>query len=67
MDSIAGDPDHVHLPRGQVGGPAQPERGAQLPPPPLRARTQALRARTQALRARIQALRARTQALRARS
>ena len=52
MDSIAGDPDHVHLPRGQVGGPAQPERGAQLPPPPLRARTQALRARTQAIRTR---------------
>ena len=60
MDSIAGDPDHVHLPRGQVGGPAQPERGAQLPPPPLRARTQALRARTQALRARTQAIRTRT-------
>ena len=60
MDSIAGDPDHVHLPRGQVGGPAQPERGAQLPPPPLRARTQALRARTQALRALTQALRARS-------
>ena len=67
LDSNILDPDHVHLPRGQVGGPAQPERGAQLPPPPLRARTQALRARTQALRARIQALRARTQAIRTRT
>jgi hypothetical protein len=41
----AGDPDHVHLPRGQVGGPAQPECGAQLPSPPLGTRAQTLESR----------------------
>jgi hypothetical protein len=40
--SAAGDPDHVDLPRGQVCGPAQPQRRAQLSTPTLRTSTQAL-------------------------
>ena len=35
--SISGDQDNVHLPRGQVGGPPQPQHRAQLPPPIVRA------------------------------
>ena len=37
IKSVAGDQADVNLSRGPVGGLAQPERGAQLSPPPLRA------------------------------
>jgi hypothetical protein len=41
--SDLGHPDHVDLTRRQVCGPAEPERGTQLPPPPLWASPQTMK------------------------
>ena len=42
IEYVAGDQADVDLPRGQVGRLAQPQRGAQLSPPPLRAGHEAI-------------------------